>query len=297
MIHVGKQWTARALSLCVIGPICAWIASSVIALDGTPQTTLLTGNSIVTSLMSLGGVLGLVMLMGVCVGRCIDRREGILNMAFVLGWVAWTGGRVGEVFRISADTGTMLKLAGEGLVLTLGVLIALSLMTNPKSNGADGQPDEVSRFDAGYIKSSFSSSAGFISLGAALVASVVVAMLFGQSDLPGQAVGVGFFAGIAGGLGGTLASTSAKKNDRNAGPTAFAPIMVGVMLCAVLMPIVGILYPGVGELAGLVNIGDLPGFLIVSPSAWVMGALLGVPVGHSWVEHSSQQTANAAARA
>ena len=73
MIHVGKQWIARGLSLCVVGPICAGIASGVIAPDGSHQTTLLTGNAIASSVMSLVGVVGLVMLVGIVVGR-LGRR-------------------------------------------------------------------------------------------------------------------------------------------------------------------------------------------------------------------------------
>lgn len=297
MIHVGKQWIARGLALCVVGPICAGIGSGVIAPDGSQQTTLLTGDAILSSLMSLFMVLGLVMLLGIAVGRLVDRREGILGMAFVLGWVAWTSGRMGEVFRVSAESGALMKLAVEGALVTMGVLIALSLMTDPEKGGAQGQGDDVSRFDMSSLKSSMMGVAGLGSMGAALVASIVIAMLFGRTDLAGQAVGVGFFAGIAAGVVGTLVATSAKKNDPKAGPTPFAPIMVGVMLCSVILPIFGMFYPGGSELLGLVNQGSLPGILTVSPIAWVMGALLGVPVGHSWVEHSAQQASGAGARA
>ena len=274
MIHVGKQWIARGLALCVVGPICAGIGSGVIAPDGSQQTTLLTGDAFVSSLMSLCMVLGLVMLLGIAVGRLVDRREGILGMAVVHGWVAV-----------------------EGALVTIGVLIALCLMTDPEKGGAQGQGDDVSRFDMSSLKSSMMGVAGLGSMGAALVASIVIAMLFGRTDLAGQAVGVGFFAGIAAGVVGTLVATSAKKNDPKAGPTPFAPIMVGVMLCSVILPIFGMFYPGGSELLGLVNQGSLPGILTVSPIAWVMGALLGVPVGHSWVEHSAQQASGAAARA
>ena len=255
----------------------------------------MTGEALFPSLIGLGGVVGLVMVFGILVGRCVDRRESILDMALVLGWVAWTGGRIGEVFRVAPESGTLFKLSIEGVVVSVGVLIALNLMTNPQKGGPNGEPDEVSRFDTGYLVSTMKHSAGLMSMGAAFVVSVIVAMIFGQSDLAGQAVGVGFLAGIGGGVAGTLVSTSVKKNDPQAGPTAFAPLMIGVMLCSVFMPILASVYPGTGKLMGLVLQGDLPGFFIVSPSAWVLGALMGVPIGHSWVEQTTQQAASGSA--
>ncbi|MEX0877039.1 MAG: hypothetical protein WD114_06230 [Phycisphaerales bacterium] len=289
MLHVLKQWAARALSLCVIGPAAAWVAHRVLAADGTHQTTLLTGDSLTTGLSSLVGVALLVLLTGVIVARLVDRREGLLNMAFVLGWVAWTSGQLGEVFRVRPDTGTLVMLAAEGLLLTGAVLLAGVLMTDPQRGGRMGQPDDVSRFDLPLLFSSLTSKPGLAAMLAGIVGAAAVAMLFGQSDLPGQSVGVGFGAGILGGVAGAMAAGSMRGGDEELVATPYAPIMLGVMLCAVIAPLLGIVRPGAGDLAGLVVRGDLPGYLIVSPSAWVICALLGVPVGHSWVEHSAAQ--------
>ena len=191
------------------------------------------------------------------------------------------------MFRIAPESGLLLKLSAEGLVISGVVLIALILMSNPKKGAIGGHNDDISRFDIGYLRSVLLNKAGVASMGAGFVAAAVLAMIFGQSDLPGQSVGVGFFAGIGGGLAGALVASSMGTGKHV--PTPFAPIMIGVMLCSVLMPVIGMITPGAGGLVELVQGGKVPGYLIVTPIAWVMGALLGVPVGHSWVEHSVQQ--------
>ncbi len=295
--HILKQWFARALSLCVVGPICAMLLSRVDAFDGSEHTTFLTGSSFAGGFMCLLAVLGLILVMGAGIGRLVDRREGLLNIGFVLGWVAWSSGRMGMVYRMTPESGVLLKLAVEGVIVMTGITLTLMLMSDPKKGTVAGHGDDVSRFDAGYLQESITSKAGMLSMGVAVVVSLVFAVLFGQTDLPGQSVGVGFLAGVFAGVGGTLVAASARKDEKSATPTAFAPIMLGVMLCGVIAPLIGLIKPGAGELLGLAVKGDLLGFLIVSPMAWSMGAMLGVPMGHSWVEHSANHATAAGTQA
>ncbi len=290
LTQIGKQWIARGLSLCVIGPMCAMIAGRVVGADGTHHTTFLTGSSIGSGALALALVLGLALVMGVVIGRVVDRREGMLNIAFVFGWVAWTSGRLGEVYRVAPESGTLIKLGIEGAVILVGVLVALVAMTGPR--GEDDR-DDVSRFDLAFVHRSMVQASGWGALGAAVVGALVFSWLFGQTDLPGQSVGVGFGAGIAAGTLGTLVANMMRDAKEKEAMTAFAPIMIGVMLCSVLGVGIGLVKPGADGLLALVVHGDLPGYLIVSPMAWSMGALLGVPIGHSWVEHSVHQAVSA----
>jgi len=298
--QVSKQWIARAISLCVVGPICAGLATGVLAADGSHNATFLTGSSLTSGLAVLALVCILIMFMGIAIGRLVDRREGILNIAFVLGWIAWTTGRLGEVFRSAPDSKTLILLAFEALIILVAVLITMILMSNPKAKNVAGHPDDVSRFDVAYLKSALGQTHGLFAMGAAVVGSFIVAVLFGQNDLPGQSVGVGFGAGIVGGLMGAMVWSSAgtsKDKKTQPGPTPMAPLIVGVMLCGFLAPMIGLIKPGSGELLALVAKGDLPGYLIVSPMAWAMGGLLGVPIGHSWVEHAAHQAGAVPAKA
>jgi hypothetical protein len=296
LAHIAQQWIARALALGVVGPFAASRAHQLVAPDGAHQTTLLTGQSISDSVTTLALILGLIVVFGALVGRIIDRREGLLNIGFVLGWIAWTSGRLGEVYRISPEPGTLMRLSIESLLIGGGVLLALMLMTNPKKGSGLGHDDEISRFDLAYVLGSLRTKSGLVAVGAAAVSALVVAFLFGRTDLAGQSVGVGFIGGILGGVVGTLASGSVRGEDEKNEPTAFAPIVIGVLAAGVLGPMIGLVFPGAGKLEGLVLSGGIPGFLIVSPSAWAMGALIGVPVGHSWVEHSAAQASGAQAK-
>ena len=289
MTLILKQWIARALALCVVGPLCASIANTVVASDGSHETTMLTSRSMGSGIFALASVLGILFIFGVIVGRVADRREGLLNMAFVLGWVAWTGGQLGEVFRISPEPSTLLMLSFETIVISLVVLVALILMTNPNQESHSGHRDEVSRFDLVYLIRALKSKEGVVSMGAALVGAVLIAYLFGQTPLAGQSVGVGFASGIFGGLLGALASNMVREDSNKESSTAFGPILIGILLAGVLSPMLGLVIPGSGKLLDGVLTGDLPGFLIVSPTAWAMGGLLGLPIGHSWVEHSVHQ--------
>jgi len=290
---VIKQWIARAVSLAIIGPTCARIAHGVLASDGTHQTTLLTGGSISTGFFSLITILALVGVMGIVIGRLVDRREGMLNIAFALGWVAWNSGRLGEVYRIAPEPITLIKLSIESLIIMVGVLLALALMTNPSKGLPSGYPDAGSRFDLAAIKGSLGSKPGRFSLLAGILGAFVMAVLFARTDLPGQAVGVGFGCGILAGIAGTLGATTTRGDDDKNEPTPLPPMVIAVLIAGVLAPLIGVVFPGAGKLMGHVFIADLPGFLVISPMAWAMGALLGVPVGHSWVEHSAAQAANA----
>lgn len=292
MLHIIKQWIARALTLCVVGPVAAWLSHRVLAGDGSHQTTMLTGGSLMTGLGCLLGVAVLVALTGAIAGRMVDRREGLLNMAFVLVWVAWTSGRLGEVYRFNHTGATLVLLAIEGAVLTGAVLVAGAMLAGPGMH--QGRPDEVTRLDPAALRRSLGGAPGLAAMGAGLIAGLLMAVIFGQSDLAGQSVGVGFGAGLLGGVAGAMAASSMKEKNAPHTPVPMAPIMLGVMLCSLVAPLIGIVRPGSGHLHALVIASDLPGYLIVSPSAWIMGALLGVPIGHSWVEHSAAQAGSGA---
>lgn len=291
MLHVAKQWVFRALSLCVVGPVAAWMSHRVLAGDGTHETTMLTGASLGAGLVSLLGVSVLVALMGVLSGRFADRREGLLNMAFVLGWVAWTSGRLGEVLRVGPESSTLALLAVEGVVLMVAALLGCVLMTDPQKGMHHGHPDPASRFDAAYVRSALTGAGGGAAVLVSLIGGLVAALLLGQNDLPGQSVGAGFAGGLLGGVAGAMTVTGLRGKDGPHDPVALAPIVVGVMLCAIVAPLIGLIRPGAGGLLDAVTGGGLPGYLIVSPSGWVMGALLGAPIGHSWVEQSAAHAA------
>ncbi|MAO22645.1 MAG: hypothetical protein CMJ35_07100 [Phycisphaerae bacterium] len=288
MMLAIRQWISRAIALGVIGPIAAELAGRVVAPDGSKQHTLLSGVSLGAGIIALLGVGLLVALMGFLGGMLGGRRESLLGMGFVLGWVAWTSGRLGRVYQLAPDSGTLVMLAVEALVLLLVVLVVGALLSR------NDESDPISSFKPDRLRGWLQNKAMLGAMVGALVASGVVAWLFGRSDLPGQSIGVGFLAGIMAGVVGAMIAGSMSEEKGGHSGTPYAPVMLGVMLCGVIAPLVGIFMPGAGALEELVYKGGLPGYLIVSPSAWAGGALIGVPVGHSWIEHSHAHAASGA---
>jgi len=284
-MHPIRQWISRALALAVIGPLAAHIAQGPVAPDGSGAHTLLTVDSLGSGLVALVLVGLLLALMGLIGNLLAGRREALLCMSFVLGWVAWTTGRLGRIYLFDPEMSTSFLLAIEGLLLLVLVVLAGTLVSGNK------ELDRVSSFSISQLKASLSDQAQLAALGAAMVVAGIVAWVFARTDLPGQSVGVGMFAGIAGGVAGTMVASSMHGKDKHSG-TPFAPIMLGVMLCGVLLPLLGIVVPGTQKLGALSITGALPGYLAISPAAWAMGALLGVPVGHGWVEQTHSQVSS-----
>ncbi len=279
MIKTLRQWISRALALAVLGPLSAHAASSLVGIDGSAAHTLLTGDSAAGGIVALLIVGALTMVAGIAGAVLSDRREAFLAMGFVLGWVAWTSGRIGRIYLLAPDASTAIKLAAECALLIAFVVLAGVLVSR------SDESDPFTSFSLNRIKGWLGQQSMLIALGAALVAGGAIAWVFGSYDFPGQSTGVGFLAGIAAGVAGTLAAGAMQGKAGHDG-TPFAPMMLGVMLAGVLLPLLTIVYPGLGSIQELVLKGDLPGTVIVSPAAWLTGALLGVPMGHSWVEQT-----------
>ena len=282
MIKILRQWISRALALALIGPIAASIAGGLNALDGSGAHTLLTSNAFVSGLIALVCVGALTCIAGVIGSLLGGRREGFLAMGFVLGWVAWTSGRIGQVYMLAPEVGTSIKLAIEAAVLIAFVMIAGVIVS------ANDENDPLSSFSLKRLSGWLRQAPMLSAMGAAILVAGLVSLFMGAYDFPGQSTGVGFIGGIVAGVAGSMAAASMQGKEGHTG-TPFAPVMLGVMIAGVIFPLVTIVYPGFGSMEEMVLRGTLPGFVIVSPVAWVMGALLGVPVGHSWVEHSQEK--------
>jgi len=305
-MHITR-WIARISTLCVLGPIAARLAEGLHAPDGSEYASFLVSESATRGVVLLGMILAITIVSGVLIARLSTRREGMLNMAFILGWVAWTGGRMGELFRV--EQGGFVLLAIEAAIIGAGVMLAMAASSKKTMDD-----DYTSWFDAKLL----TMREGLMALGVALLVAVALAWVFGQTDLPGQSLWAALIGGIAAGLVGAMSQKSA--NDRSAVAEAGArlsgslavglyrnsprspeqrreldasmkangsnmtPMIVGVMFAGVIAPLIGMVMPGSGGVLKAIGSGSLPGVLAVSPIAWSVGALIGVPIGWGWVE-------------
>lgn len=287
------RWVCRGVSLLVLGPIAAWAAGGVRAPDGSSESTLLTGTSLV------GGVIALV-IVGVCVllasgisALASDRHEAVLNSGFVMGWVAWTAGRLGEVFRMSPEAGTLVLLATEAAALG-AVVVASWILADRLSRRAP--KDEGLSLSGRDLTASVVLKAGVPTMAVSLVLGMVCVWLFARHDAPGQALGAAFIAGVGAGVFGSLVHQSVMQDQGTGLPgltAVFVAVMLGLLLAGVIAPVVGLAMPGSGKLLAGVARGNLPGWVLVSPSAWAAGALIGVPAGLSFLQSGSQNAREA----
>lgn len=287
MMKTLGQWISRAIALALLGPLAASVAGRLVAIDGSSEHTMLTSDGFVSGLIALLIVGALTLVSGVIGNVLGNRREGFLAMGFVLGWVAWTSGRIGRIYLLNPEPGTGVMLAFEALVLLIFVIATGVAMSRAS------EVDPISSFSPKHLMGWIKERSMLGAMGVALIVAGVVSFVFGSYDFPGQSLGVGFLAGVLAGVAGALAAASLAGEGNHKG-TPYAPLMIGVMFAGVIFSLLTIVYPGLGSIEQMVLKGELPGFVVVSPAAWMSGALLGVPMGHSWVEHSHANVKSAA---
>ncbi len=270
------RWIVRGVALCVLGPWCAKIAQGVRANDGSEHASFLVSEGLGKGAGALAMILGGVVVAGVVIAKLLGRREAMFNMAMIFGWVAWTGGRMGEMFRVTQ--GGFVQLAIEAGLIGAAVVAVLVVASK---NEADEDLTTLVDFQAIFR------GTGLMALGAAMVAAIAGAWAFGQTDLPGQSLWASFLGGIVGGLIGAMVQQSGDKGSRQARAVTMVPMIFGVLAAGVIAPLIGMVVPGSGKLLESIASGSLPGWLAVSPVAWSVGALLGVPIGMGWVESTA----------
>lgn len=298
MIDATTRWVARAIAVLILGPIAARAAGMVLGADGSEAASMLTGNAVAPGLVALA-VVGVCTLAAAGVAaRLADRHEGVLCAALVLGWVAWSGGRLGETYRLAPEVGTLARLSFEGAAVL--VIAVASWVVADRLSRRDAKSEGLTLSTA-EINGLLRGKAGVPVLLTGLVCGLGCVWLFARHDHPGQGLGAAFLGGVAAGVLGSLVLQSVIKESREVAAIGvggvFVPATVGVMLGAVVGPLVGIGVPGTGKIVDAVVRGDLPGWLAVSPASWVAGALIGVPAGISMMRSATQEPTKAPAKA
>jgi hypothetical protein len=291
MIEAAARWTARGISLLVLGPLAAWGGGLVSKADGSVPATLLTGASVGAGLPALAVVAGCLLAAAVVGARLGDRHEAVLNLGFVLAWVAWSGGRMEQVFRVSTGSGPLVLLAVEGLmiaVLVLGSCVVADRFSR-RTAEAEGLSTSVSSL-VGALRF----KAGAPVAGVAMAAGLASAWLFARYGGAGQGLGSAFLGGVLGGALAAQTYESLKKNEKSTplGSTGVVvPALVGLLLAGAVAPLIGIASPGPGRLLEGIARGTLPGWVLVSPASWAAGAMLGIPMGVSLLRSAGKQSA------
>ncbi len=295
MIEAAARWTARGISLLVLGPVAAWGGGLVTNADGSVAATLLTGHTAAAGIPALAVVSGCLLAASLVGARLGDRHEAILNLGLVLAWVGWTGGRMEEIFRATPGNGPLVVLAIEGLALACLVLLACAVADRFSRRGAEAEGLTTS---IRACRLAIRSKAGVPVLAVAMAAGLASAWLFARYGGAGQGLGAAFLGGLIGGVFAAQAHESLSKNDRHA-PAGSAgvllPAVVGMLIAGAVAPLVGIAAPGSGRLLDGIARGTLPGWVLVSPASWAAGAMLGVPMGVSLLRSAGKHESSGSA--
>lgn len=289
-------WIVRVISLCVLGPIAGGLMSSLRAVDGSTHATAFVSGSIMAGLFALVGVFILAMIGGIIATKAVSLRDGVLNTGLIVAWGAFGSGQVGEALRGSPGSGSLVMLAIEGAVVVVLSLCVLTMLT--RAAGKSETRDDCVRLNSTAIETLRSNIAinGML-VGVGVVISMVVVWLQVQSDLSGQAVWGGFIGACgAGVVGGMVLKNHSLKHERSGEPElSLIPVICGVLLGAVVGPIASMVMPGSGKVLQALASGEAPGWMLMSSLAWAGGALIGTPIGYSWVESSvARQQGNVA---
>lgn len=291
MIESVVRWVVRGVSLLLIGPVAAWVAGGIRAEDGSRAATMLNGEVMAGGIVALIGV-------GVCVvvavglaARLCDRHEAVLSGGFVFAWVAWTAGQLGDAYRLSPESGTLVRAALEGAGV-IGI-VAVAMLVADRLARQSSEHEKLS-LSGSSIVGALRLKAAVPTLGASVGLSLLLAWLFARHDAAGQSLGAALLCGVGAGVFGSLVSQSlsAQANSKIGSgghglpdlTVAFVPIALGVLLAGVLGPLIGLGMPGAGKLLSGVTRGDLPGWILVTPVSWAAGALIGVPAGISFLQ-------------
>ncbi len=279
------NWIVAGIALLGIGPIAGAAAAVMRSPEGSADTTALLSSAPVTGIVMAAIGLALAGIWGLIVKPLAGARMALACSGMVLLWSARKFGRPDVMIREAAESGTMFKLALEGAVVGLGVVVIAMLITRkPDLTSKSGHPAGGRSHTKPDIKA--------IALGTVVMIAVggLVAMIVARTGQYGQTVAAAIAAGVAG--------AAAARTVSHVAPTwAF---FAGGAILAGVGPIIANQLAGAG-LREALYVGELFPLAHLSPFDWAAGLLIGVPMGDAWadsmVERHEPHVAGSQARA
>lgn len=278
VVQSTVRWAIPLIAVFVAGPAAGWLIHALRGADGGPDVSLLVSASPALGLATGLAALAICTLVAVPAARMYGPRPGLLAFALALLWPAWMTGRMGMVLRADPTAATLARLAAEGLIIGAVGLAAVALLARisiDRTTPLAGDP-------WGQIKRALTTSAGLAGTLAGAAAGIGIAWVVAKEDLRGQALLAAFAGGIACAVAARLVGTAL---DQEA---PLASGFAGMVVAAVLAPLIVLIVPGVKGLGGALLTGEVPGAALLQPFDWLVGAVLGVPTGLSWVGEFEQ---------
>ncbi|MBX3388649.1 MAG: hypothetical protein KF691_04260 [Phycisphaeraceae bacterium] len=273
------EWVSLVLAVLILGPVAGLLPAMLRSPAGSGEATALTSKAPLFGIALSLGALAIAAVVGMFGSKTVTRPMGMACAGFTLVWVACRSGRAEMIFRESSSPVTSAwMMAIEAAILTIPVLWVVTLVQKPRPIDADENAVALTEVRTGLLeglKALVRDYRGLLGVAAALIGAAFGCALGSISLLKGQCVFAGVLAGIGAGCAGGLVIAGIDSKP------SLAPY-VGVMLTAILAPIVTIFMQGSG-LASAAITGDLLPVGRLIPMDWIAGMFLGVPWGLSWV--------------
>jgi hypothetical protein len=280
MPRIVLRWIVLLATLFAIGPAVGSTVDRLRDVDGGGAVTLLVNGSLGGGLLAAVLTFAVAGALGYCATRFFSLSTGIMCAGSVLGWSAWGMGRIDEIVRRAESGRDFPLLAAEGLVVTLLSASIMAFMerahdTHAKPDSQPARRELLSTLITGDDRAPKLPALGLAVVGGAIVGGAVVWLIAVTYDR-GQT--------LAAALLGSLAAAGT------------AHIIAGMMRCTItaLPPMLSMaILAAVGPLAAMQMHGDAMVdamvadrlFALARPVSldWAAGAMLGVPIGLSWV--------------
>lgn len=274
MLKNVLAWMCTVVAIFALGPMVTWPMKRLHALDGSADVTLLVNRS---PMLGIGLLAGLLVVMGVValvVGRVVNKPTGMASAWLIAAWGAWRLSTVDKVFAASGGQSTVMwLLAVEGLIVGAAGVVLTALL-----RGEDGEKRIAVRTHLSAMKQ----PAVWAGVIAGVVVGGIAAHVVGYQALKGQAFAAAAIGSIGAAAAAHLTMLMMKKDPS---PLAGA---VSILILATAGPIAAHALYGSGLAAalragpGLTGGGGIVGFSVPISLDWLGGMLLGLPIGEGW---------------
>jgi hypothetical protein len=272
-------------AFAVLGPLTAWLLTTLRAPDGDPATTPLTSSAPLMGAALLVAAFLLTGFVGVVSGRMVTRGRGLCMVGFGLMWTTSVTANARQLLG-DADAASALN----GLILEAVLLIPLIALTgliieavSPVSaeeqglhHGPSLPPPGLAGIREGFVPGQF-----IASLAAAVVAAGVVGWIVAINTTKGQAIFAAFLGGIAAGFAASAAARSQHKTPSLLPPVLALPVVALLTVLYLKFTASQTIIPQTRAVASE-SINQLFALGRILPLDWAAGGLFGVPIGASW---------------
>lgn len=300
------RWTAGLLALFVIGPLLASVLTgSLRGPTGGHDASLILSSSPLSGVLVGLAVMALAMVVGVLAGRLVGLKSGMLVAGFVTAWGAWRLGTIDEILRVAVNQNArvsggglpsgggsaLITLAFEGFASVIAALLVTAVVDaaararqpvapstpRPATAGrAPKEPQGLAECIIHVVRETFAGMPALVGIAAGAAAGAAAVWIVAFEPLKGQAVLAAAIGAIAAGATSQLAAQS-----MGGRATLLTPV-ASMAIVALLGPIATDIVQG-GRLVQALYSQNILALAVPVSLDWAAGALLGAPIGLSWV--------------